>query len=209
MQSREGCQTAARRVQRGTLCQSATARGEESPRETRVCRRGRVRCSATMCVTDVHCAPSALCVDRLGLLGAPLTDEKMRSSPHYTRQSPRRPSTARGAGPPRAAGSGLRILVFSPLRPAARPAACAPSLASRRPPRAASPSSFYHLGVGPLRYETLVLTMTLFTRFTNSYNVTRHSPRESRRRGAQQGEGETWRATEYIRGGHAKEVDPP
>jgi hypothetical protein len=35
-------------------------------------------------------------------------------------------------------------------------------------------------------YETLVLTMTLFTRFTNSYNVTRHSPRESRRRGAQQ-----------------------
>ena len=28
--------------------------------------------------------------------------------------------------------------------------------------------------------------MTLFTRFTNSYNVTRHSPRESRRRGAQQ-----------------------
>ena len=39
------------------------------------------------------------------------------------------------------------------------------------------------MAVGP--YETLVLTMTLFTRFTNSYNVTRHSPRESRRRGAQ------------------------
>jgi len=32
----------------------------------------------------------------------------------------------------------------------------------------------------------IALTMTLFTRFTNSYNVTRHSPRESRRRGAQQ-----------------------
>lgn len=140
MQSGEGSQTAARRVQRGTLCQSATARGEESPRETRVCRRGRVRCSATMCVTDVHCAPSALCVDRLGLLGAPLTDEKMRSSPHYTRQSPRRPSTARGAGPPRAAGSGLRILVFSP--PArcgtacgVRPAHLHSRLAGRRAPR--------------------------------------------------------------------------
>lgn len=122
----------------------------------------------------------ALCALRpvcrpIGLLGAPLTDEKMRSSPHYTRQSPRRPSTARGAGPRRR----LRVLVTSHLRTFTSRLA---GRRAQRPLQASIISWAWALYVmKPSR-----LTMTLFTRFTNSYNVTRHSPRESRRRGAQQ-----------------------